>query len=59
MAIIELVGNPREVSAQAGGTKKTPGSGKKSSKATDAAAPSSGRLGGKKAAREDSTNIKP
>jgi large subunit ribosomal protein L17 len=59
MAIIELVGNPRELSAQAGGTKKTPGSGKKSSKATDAAAPPSGRLGGKKAAREDSTNIKP
>jgi large subunit ribosomal protein L17 len=59
LAIIELVGNAREVEAEAAKQKKTAGSTKKSAKPSKAAASSGSKSGGKKKASEDSTDVKP
>jgi len=59
LAIIELVGNAREVEAEAAKQKKAAGSTKKSAKPSKAAASSGSKSDGKKKASEDSTEVKP
>ncbi len=59
LAIIELVGNAREVEAEAAKQKKAAGSTKKSAKPSKAAAFSGSKSDGKKKASEDSTEVKP
>jgi len=57
LAIIELVGNAREVEAEAAKQKKAAGSTKKSAKPSKAAASSGSKSDGKKKASEDSTEV--
>ena len=59
LAIIELVGNAREVEAEAAKQKKAAGSTKKSAKPSKAAASSGSKSDGKKKASEDSADVKP